>query len=142
MAKKTKMPMNEHFESKQSRSAFTKLCNDMLESKAWQSLDFRQRGLYVTLKSKYRKNPRTLEDNKDAIVMTTNEALEHYGDSRTFRKDLDILIDRGFIKQTFNGRPFMKANKYGFSDKWKFYGTDNFNIPDEDKRYKSRTKKE
>lgn len=35
----------------------------------------------------------------------------------------------------------MKANKYGFSDKWKLYGTDNFYIPEEDKRYKKRDNK-
>lgn len=51
--------------------------------------------------------------------MTATEAKEQYGDLRTFRADIDILIDRGFIKQTFSGAPFMKANKYGFSDKWK-----------------------
>lgn len=138
MAKKTKMPMNESFESSLSRSGFTKICSDMLDSKAWKSLKPRQIGLYVILKSKYKKNPRTLEDNKNEIVLTTTEALKLYGDSRTFRADLDILIDKGFIKQTFSGAPFMKANKYGFSDKWKLYGTDNFNIPDEDKRYKKK----
>lgn len=138
MAKKTKMPMNESFESGLSRSGFTKICSDMLDSKAWKSLKPRQIGLYVILKSKYKKNPRTLEDNKNEIVLTTTEALKLYGDSRTFRADLDILIDKGFIKQTFSGAPFMKANKYGFSDKWKLYGTDNFNIPDEDKRYKKK----
>lgn len=138
MAKKTKMPMNESFESGLSRSGFTKICSDMVDSKAWKSLKPRQIGLYVILKSKYKKNPRTLEDNKNEIVLTTTEALKLYGDSRTFRADLDILIDKGFIKQTFSGAPFMKANKYGFSDKWKLYGTDNFNIPDEDKRYKKK----
>ena len=62
MAKKTKMPMNENFESSLSRSGFTKICIDMLESKAWMSLKPRQKGLYLTLKSKYKKNPRTGED--------------------------------------------------------------------------------
>ena len=142
MAKKTKMPMNENFESTQSRSGFTKICNDMFESEAWKSLGLRQIGLYLTLKHRYKKNPRTLEDNRNDIVFTTTEALKVYGDSRTFRDDLDILIDRGFIKQTFSGAPFMKANKYGFSDKWKLYGTDNFSIPDSDKRYKRKFKKE
>ena len=138
MAKKTKMPMNENFESSLSRSGFTKICIDMLEAKAWMSLKPRQKGLYLTLKSKYKKNPRTGEDNRNEIVMTATEAKEQYGDLRTFRADIDILIDRGFIKQTFSGAPFMKANKYVFSDKWKLYGTDNFYIPEEDKRYKKK----
>ena len=45
--------------------------------------------------------------------MTATEAKEQYGDLRTFRADIDILIERGFIKQTFSGAPFMKANKWG-----------------------------
>ena len=89
------------------------------------SLKPRQKGLYLTLKSKYKKNPRTGEDNRNEIVMTATESKEQYGDLRTFRADIDILIERGFIKQTF-------------SDKWKLYGTDNFYIPEEDKRYKKK----
>lgn len=42
MAKKTKMPMNENFESSLSRSGFTKICTDMPESKAWKSLKSRR----------------------------------------------------------------------------------------------------
>lgn len=76
MAKKTKMPMNENFESSLSRSGFTKICIDMLESKAWMSLKPRQKELYLTLKSKYKKNPRTGEDNRNEIVMTATEAKE------------------------------------------------------------------
>lgn len=36
--------------------------------------------------------------------------------------------------------PRMEASIYGFSDKWKDYGTDKFYIPDKDKRYKRRPK--
>ena len=44
---KTKMPMNESFESSLSGSGFTKICTDMLESKAWKSLKPRHKGLYL-----------------------------------------------------------------------------------------------
>jgi len=135
MARKINTCKNAPFESSCERSAFTKVCKDMIESKAWKSLKPRHIGLYVILKSRYKYNPHTKESNRDEIVFTTTEALKLYGDSRTFRADIDILIDRGFIKQTFSGAPFMKANKYGFSDKWKLYGTDKFYIPEEDKRY-------
>ena len=138
MSRKANTSKNATFESSCERSAFTKICKDMIESKAWKSLKPRHIGLYVILKSKYKYNPHTKESNKDEIVLTSTEAEELYGDLRTFRNDLDILIDRGFIKQTFSGAPFMKANKYGFSDKWKLYGTDNSYIPEEDKRYKKK----
>ena len=34
----------------------------------------------------------------------------------------------------------MEASIYGFSDKWKDYGTGKFYIPESDKRYKKKSK--
>ena len=95
---------------------------------------------FFLLKSKFTVNSKTLETNAENISFTTKEAIKLYGDLRTFRKDLDILIDLGFIKQIMSGVPRMEASIYGFSDKWKDYGTDKFHIPDSDKRYKRKTK--
>ena len=80
-------------------------------------------------------NTKTLENNSENISFTTSEAKKLYGDLRTFRSDVDILIERGFIKQIMSGVPRMEASIYGFSDRWKDYGTDKFYIPKEDKRY-------
>lgn len=53
---------------------------------------------------------------------------------------MDILIDLGFIEQVMSGVPRMEVSIYGFSDRWKEYGTDNFFIPDKDRKYKRKAK--
>lgn len=93
------------------------------------------------LKSKFTVNSKTLINNKDNISIPTSEAKTLYGDLRTFRKDIDTLIDYGFIRQIISGVPTMNVSIYGFSEHWKYYGTDKFNIPKTDKRYKRKVKK-
>ena len=88
------------------------------------------------MKSKFTVNKYTLETNQDNISIPTSEAKRLYGDLRTFRKDIDKLIELGFIRQVVTGVATMSVNIYGFSDKWKYYGTDKFYIPKEDFRYK------
>lgn len=138
--KRLKPPVNYSFESTNNRYDFTKICRDMQKSEAWKQLKLRQIGLYFLLKSKFTVNSKTLETNAENISFTTSEAKKYYGDLRTFRADMDILINLGFIKQVMSGVPRMEPSIYGFSDKWKDYGTDKFNIPDRDKRYKQKPK--
>lgn len=139
-SKKFKPPVNYSFESTNQKYDFTKICRDMQRSEAWKQLKPRQIGLYFLFKSKFTVNSKTLENNAENISFTTSEAKNHYGDLRTFRSDVDKLIDLGFIKQIMSGVPRMEASIYGFSDRWKEYGTDTFSIPDNDKRYKRKTK--
>lgn len=135
MKRKNKPPNNYPFESDNSRYDFTKICRDMQKSKAWKDLSFRQHGLYLYLKSKFTVNTKTLETNQDNISMPKSEAIEKYGDLRTFRKDIDTLIEHGFIYQKVAGFNTRTANIYAFSDKWKDFGTDKFNITTNEKRY-------
>lgn len=134
-SKRIKPPTNYDFESGNQRYDFTKICRDMQKSEAWKQLSLRQQGLYLHLKSKFTVNSKTLENNQNDISIPTKEAKKLYGDLRTFRKDIDTLIGYGFIKQIISGVPTMSVNIYGFSTKWKYYGTDNFIILDNDKRY-------
>lgn len=133
-------PTNYDFESANQNYDFTKICRDMQHSLAWKQLSLRQQGLYLHLKSKFTVNSKTLDTNKDNISIPTTEAKTKYGDTRTFRDDMDKLIDYGFIRQVVSGVPTMTANIYGFVDNWKYYGTDKFYIPDTYKRYKRKTK--
>ena len=55
--------------------------------------------MYLYLKSKFTVNTKTLENNQYDISIPKKEALNLYGDLRTFRKDIDQLIELGFIKQ-------------------------------------------
>lgn len=112
----------------------------MQRSKAWNDLNLRQQGLYLHLKAKFTVNTKTLENNANNISIPTSEAKTLYGNLDTFRKDLDTLIEYGFIKQMVSGVPTMSASIYGFSYRWKDYGTDRFFIPNEDRRYKMEQK--
>lgn len=139
-SKKLKPPTNYDFESANQEYDFTKICRDMQRSKAWHELNLRQQGLYLHLKSKFRVNRKTLENNANDISIPTSEAKEKYGNLNTFRKDMDTLIDYGFIKQIVSGVPTMSVSIYGFSYRWKDYGTGRFFIPNEDRRYKRKPK--
>ena len=131
---KKKQVTHYDFESKTERGAFTKICNDMQDSKAWKELKLRQQGLYLYLKSKFKKYSNQ-DTNKNNISIPKREASELYGDLRTFRNDIDELIEKGFIKQVESGFNTRTANIYGFSNLWKDYGKDNFQVPINDRRY-------
>ena len=139
-SKKLKPPTNYDFESANQEYDFTKICRDMQRSKAWHELNLRQQGLYLHLKSKFRVNRKTLENNANDISIPTSEAKEKYGNLNTFRKDMDTLIDYGFIKQIVSGVPTMSVSIYGFSYSRKEFGTERFFIPNEDRRYKRNPK--
>ena len=135
MKRKNKPPNNYPFESSNTRFDFIKICRDMTKSKAWLDLSLRQRQLYFEFKSKFRVNSKTLDTNKDNISIPKSEAMKLYGDLRTFRKDIDALIEHGFIYQKECGFNTRTVNIYAFSEKWKDYGTDKFNITTNEKRY-------
>ena len=135
MKKRFKPPTNYDFESNNQKYDCTKICRDMQRSKAWNKLKLRQQGLYLHLKAKFTVNIKTLENNKDNITIPTTEAKKLYGDLRTFRNDIDTLINYGFIRQIISGVPTLNASIFGFSDNWKYYDTDKFYIPKEDRRY-------
>ena len=136
MARKNKKLFYD-FESLHKNGAFTKISNDMIKSKAWKQLSLRQHGLYLHLKSKFTKY-KNQDTNVNDITIPKKEALTLYGDLKTLRKDIDILIAFGFIRQIKSGWNTWTSNIYGFSDKWRLFGTDKFSIPETDKRYQPK----
>ncbi len=122
------------FESIHENGPFIRISKDMFNSKAWKELSLRQQGLSLHRKAKVTKH-KTHDTNQYDISIPKKEASLLYGDLKTFRKDLDELISKGFIKQVVSGWNTRTANIYGFSDKWKHYGTEGFKIPDTDRRY-------
>lgn len=125
------------FESKTESGKFTKVCNDMMESTAWEALELRQRGLYLHLKSKYTQkvsNGKIISSNVENISIPKSEAKGLYGNLTTFRKDMDKLIECGFIKMVQCGWNTRTVNIYGFSDRWKEYGMSGYKVPENEKR--------
>ena len=125
------------FESKTERGKFTKVCDDMMESAAWKTLELRQQGLYLHLKAKYTQkvsNGTVISDNADNITIPASEAAQLYGNLKTFRSDIDFLIECGFIKMVQYGGNTRTVNIYGFSDRWKKYGANDYEVPENEKR--------
>lgn len=131
--RRNKSPTHLAFESNRESGKFTKVCNDMMNSVAWKQLNLRQQGLYLILKSKFTIY-RDKTNNADNISLPKAEAQTIYGDLRTFRNDIDTLIELGFIKLVQSGWNTRTVNIYGFSSKWKLYGTSDFKISLTDKR--------
>jgi len=104
-----------------------RITRSMLSSNAWKTLTVHSRVLYMEMKSKYTGG------NENDISFTYKEALEIMND-RTFTKCIDQLIDLGFIKLLEQNWTLRKPNIYGFSDQWKYYGTDKFNVRSRVKR--------
>ena len=140
MSRRKKYPQNYPFESNYDRQPFVKLCKDMLSSDAWNKLTLRQQGLYVYLKNKFTVYKNT-DTNVDNISIPTKEVVKLYGDARTFRTDIDKLINTGFIRCISSGYVNKTVSIYGFSDSWKKYGKDGFYIPEKDLRPLSKKNK-
>ncbi|MHB0977716.1 MAG: hypothetical protein ACYC1U_11110 [Candidatus Aquicultorales bacterium] len=103
------------FESKTKSGRFTKIVNDMLESKAWYDLTASEKELYLHMKQKF--NGSNARD-----ISFTHEEGERLMAKRTFRKSVKRLIELGFIDLIENWPYSMRPNIYGFSDRWKEYG--------------------
>lgn len=132
---------NEKFESYHDNGKFTKISCDMQESKAWKELTISQIGLYFVFKSKFTKHKDGTFNTLD-ISMPKNEWIKYYSRKEAFDKDMDKLIDLGFMKVVLYQGNLRKATIYGFSDKWKLYGTAEFKIQPYEKRPKDTISKE
>lgn len=141
MAKK-KAPTHRPFESRTERGKFIKVCEDMMDSLAWQELNRSQRYLYIEFKRKYTArtvNGVVAEDNSRNISIPASEARKLYGNLETFRGDIDALIERGFIDLVHSGWNTRTANIYGFSERWKGYGQPGYAVPKSSRRPKSES---
>ena len=138
MAKSKAYSKNFPFESNyilNKNHKYTKICDDMMDSKAWQDLPMRARGLYLELKRKFVSKKGGTETNQDDISIVYDEYYKKvYKSKNTLFNDVDFLIENGFIRVTRHGKTARICNLYGFTDTWKKYGTKEFWIHPNDKR--------
>lgn len=114
------------------------ICLSMLMSEAWQQLSAKQQQLYLYCKAQYygqRKKDRPQEYDGSLEYFTFNKSkwCDLYGlysknDDKGFIRDMSALIEYGFIKCVRQGALQKKKNIYCYSDKWRLYGTDKFEI--------------
>ena len=127
--RKRKLPTHEKFEAIAAHGKFTKITDSMMDSQAWQTLEPSQMGLYLLFKRKFTRY-KSGDDNRQNISFPHSEykKIRTYSNQRTFWRDLDALIDCGFIEVIASGRTTRKATIYGFSDNWKKFGTPDFAV--------------
>lgn len=130
---KVKTFYNEDWESnKKTKQTFTKICDDMIDSMAWQMLGLEAQGLYLFLKRKYTKN--NGKDNANDIHITKKDIRIIGKNKASIYKYLDRLIDNGFIKVVEHGKLSRTPNIYGFCGEWKKYNTKDFFVHPNNKR--------
>jgi len=64
-----------------------------------------------------------ISENSRDISYTHADAKKIYSEMRTFRADIDRLIECGFIDCISSGKITRECNIYGLAERWKNYGT-------------------
>jgi len=137
MGKKSTRKTHEDFEGSNEQGRFTKVTLDMMQSKAWGKLSLRQVGLYLRFKSKFTKRDSTGTDTRNNISLPKDEWSLLYSTPSSYYKDLDQLIELGFIKVVTYQGYLRKPTIYGFNTAWKLYGKAGFLIKESEKRPKN-----
>ena len=118
----------------------------MILSPAWLDLTPKQKELYQVCKLQMyaQKRRPKLEEIDGADVRTTAFYMNRHlwmtkyqiykpGNEKAFYRDMEALIDHGFIKCVSSGAYNKEKSIYDYSDKWRFYGENCFSIPAEHK---------
>ena len=137
MARKKRPARHRPFESATSSGRFIKICHDMMQSPAWKALSRSARYLYIEFKAKYTakySSDQLISENARDLSFPASEAGMLYGDLRTFRADVDALINCGFIDLVESGQTTRTANIYGLSERWKQFGQPGYEVPHTVKR--------
>ena len=122
--------INPYTEEKQKES-FTKIYESMLLNPVFQSLNLRQRFLYVVCKAQYYGKRKPERDFKDVEEYQGKElfylnwgTVQRYGIYKPtmhsgFYKDMKALIDAGLIERVTSGKNQRTKSVYRYSSKWR-----------------------
>jgi hypothetical protein len=132
--------------------------NSLLKSPAWISLRGKAPQVFMIFmckrsegKGKARRKPKIYRAaNYKELEFTYSEALSYGIGEHAFRRAIDALIDIGLIDvQEYGGGTECRATVYSLSNRWKKWGTDEFQafrrikhsrgFCSEDKRYRRDT---
>ena len=110
MSKKKKNKIN---------GSFTVIEHNLINSEAWKGLKTHTKWLFFEFKFRF------YGDNKKHIIFTYKEA-KNIMAINTFINDRKQLIERGFIDVTKRGGLEKQRMIYGLSERWRKYGTKDF----------------
>ena len=111
----------DEFEAFNPKCEYISLAHDLMNSPAFESLSLRQRGLFLELKRRYRRKREhgvTVKSNRDCIHFPQNDIEKLYGNYNTFKKDLDALVEKGFIR-VHSKKNLRQMNDYELIGDWK-----------------------
>lgn len=136
MAKKSKYEKKRFESSGSNNDVSANIYDSMITSLAYQELSSKQRDLYTHCKLQlYRVSEKQRPDKNDPTKFHFNKYLwcrkyKLYTEGRgeSFTRDMDALIEKGFIRCVFSGKAARIKSVYQFSHKWQDYGTDRFEI--------------
>ena len=150
MAKKKNKYIPKSFESTRVPSdTSANIYVSMVESPAWQDLTKGQQLLYLYCKLQYygEKSSQLDEkkDNPEVFTMNRYKWCTKYkiyttSNSGQFYKDMEALIQHGFIKCIKCGAVARRKNVYQYSDKWKIWGKPEFKITNDEMNYRMLNK--
>jgi len=100
---------------------FVMLTNELIDSKAWKELSCYARTVYIEIKRRY-------NGKNDGNLSYTYREASKIMHRLTFTKALRELVNNGLIDIIRSGGLYKKCNIFGLSDRWKFYGQENFKI--------------
>lgn len=115
---------------------FSAIYLSMLMSNAWNELTAKQRELYLYCKLQLHADKRALpaEDiKKGHFTFNQYKWREKYKlykpGNNGFYRDMDALINCGFVDCIRQGAQKKEKNVYRFSDRWQHYGTEHYKVP-------------
>jgi hypothetical protein len=117
----------------------------MLTSSAWRDLSAKQQVLYTYCKAQYYGEK--MKPKQDSECFTMNQSkwcglygLYEKGNAKGFYRDMEALIEHGFITCVECGAVTRTKSIYRFSSKWKQYGTDAFEVSPSEMTYSMQRK--
>lgn len=137
--KKKKVPHPWESAEPYSEKFFAMIYESMLCSDAWKSLSANQKALYITCKSQgFKQNEKKdfdddVKENPRYFTMNRHKYVKVYrlyndNNQNGFIRDMDALIEHGFVECVISGKATRTKSLYRFSQMWVNYGTDSFYI--------------
>ncbi|HIW39664.1 MAG TPA: hypothetical protein IAA36_01680 [Candidatus Eubacterium pullicola] len=111
--------------------AFSSIYYSMLISPAFTSLTASQKTLYMYCKVQYYGEEPV---GKPTFSMNKGKWCKKYklyseGNAQGFYRDMEALINHGFIDCIYQGALYHRKNRYMFSNRWQQYGKKDYEVP-------------
>ena len=128
----TKKQKVQEWETKEKK-IFARIYKDMMLSEAFVTLTPRQMMLYIVAKMQFYGHRKPAKDYPHIEAFHSEECLYlnhalgvQYGlyppsNHRDLYRDIEVLIEHGFLERLSNGRVNQKKSVYRFSGNWKKY---------------------